>query len=108
MYSDTRYMALFLKEISGAPLRKSLLWLPLALACLISEYSRLVFPMRSSVSWLIDSAFDEVLRYLDLGKHRTLKDFVAKSKGILYAKDLTAKERARVLERAAFILTTDE
>jgi hypothetical protein len=101
-------MALFLKEISGAPLRKGLLWLPLALACLISEYSRLVFPMRSSVSWVIDSAFDEVLRYLDLGKHRTLKDFVAKSKGILYAKDLTAKESARVLERAAFILTTDE
>jgi hypothetical protein len=98
----------FLKEVSCAPLRKSLLWSPLALACSISEYSRLVFPMRSSVSWIIDSAFDEVFKYLDLGRHRTLKDFVTNSKGILYAKDLTAEESTCVMERAAFILTTDE
>jgi len=108
MRPETRYMALFLKEVSGAPLHKRLLWLPLALACSISEYSRLVFPMRSSISWVIDSAFDEVLRYLDMGRHKTLKDFVTNSKGILYAKDLTVEENARVLECAAFILTTDE
>src|SRR5215510_13613997 len=108
MCPDTRYVALFLKEVSCAPLRKSLLWSPLALACSISEYSSLVFPMRSSVSWIIDSAFDEMLKYLDLGRHKTLKEFVTNSKGILYAKDLTAEESTRVMERAAFILTTDE
>lgn len=64
--------------------------------------------MRSSVSRIIDSTFDEVLRCLDLGRHKTLKDFVTNSKGILYAKDLTVEESERVLERAAFILTTDE
>jgi hypothetical protein len=108
MCSDIRYVALFLKEVSCAPLRKSLLWLPLALACSISEYFRLVFPMRSSVSRIIDSAFDEVLKYLDLRRHKTLKDFVTNTKGILYAKDLTAEESTSVMERAAFILTTDE
>jgi hypothetical protein len=108
MCSDARYAALFLKEVSGDPLHRNLLWLPLALACSISEYSRLIFPMRSSVSRIIDSTFDEVFRYLDLGRHKTLKDFVTNSKGILYAKDLTVEESARVLERAAFILTTDE
>jgi hypothetical protein len=105
---DTKYAALFLKEVNGAALRKSSLWQPLALACLISEYSRLVFPMRSSVSSIIDSAFDESLRYLDRGKHKMLKDFVTNSQGILYVKDLAVEESARVLEYATFTLTTDE
>lgn len=108
MCNDTRYITLFLKEVNSTPLQKQLLRLPLTLACLISEHSRLVFPMRSSVSWIIDSAFDEVLSHLDLTRHKTLKDFVANSKGILYAKDLTIEESARVLEQAAFTLTTDE
>lgn len=108
MYPGTGYTALFLKEVSDAPLRRSSLWQPLALACSISEYSRLVFPMRSSASRIIDSVFDEVLKYLDLGRHKTLKDFVTNSKGMLYAMDLTVEESTRVLECAACILTTDE
>jgi hypothetical protein len=105
---DTKYAALFLKEVNGGAIRKSSLWQPLALACLISEYSRLLFPMRSSVSSIVDSAFDESLKYLERGKHKTLKDFVTNSQGILYLKDLSVEESARVLEYAAFTLTTDE
>jgi len=108
MSPDNRYAALILKEVSGDPLHKGLLRPPLTLACLISEYSRLIFPMRGSVSPIIDSVFDEALRYLNLGAYQTLKEFVTNSKGILYAKDLAAHERAGVLEHAAFILTTDD
>jgi hypothetical protein len=64
--------------------------------------------MKSSVSRIIDSAFDEMLKHLERRGHKILKGFVMNSKGILYAKDLTAEEHARVMERAALILTTDE
>jgi hypothetical protein len=103
VFPDNRYAALILKEVSGDPLHKGLLRSPLTLACLISEYSRLIFPMRGAVSPIIDSVFDEALRYLDLEAYQTLKEFVTNSKGILYAKDLAADERAGVLEHAAFI-----
>jgi hypothetical protein len=63
MSPDNRYAALILKEVSGDPLHKGLLRSPLTLACLISEYFRLIFPMRGSVSPIIDSVFDEALRY---------------------------------------------
>ena len=108
MYSDVRYTALFLKEVDSPALLGNPPWAPLALACFISESSPLILPLRSSISRIIDSAFDEILRYLELGKFKTLKDFVANSKGILYAKDLAMKERVSVLERASLILTTDE
>jgi hypothetical protein len=108
MFTDTRYAALLLEEVNSAPLLKRSLRFPLALACSVSEYYPLVFPMKSSASRIIDSAFDEALKYLDRGGRKILKDFVTNSKGILYAKDLTAEERARVLECAALILTTDE
>jgi hypothetical protein len=102
------YIALFLGRAADDPLQKDALWLPLVVASLISDEFRLVLPIESSATQAIDSAFDGALKALELGGYRTIKEFVANSKGVQYAKDLSAEEKEIVLEDASFALTTDE
>ena len=98
------YLALFLKEVNDPVINKQEFLLPLLAACSLSKHTRLIFPVSSSVSRFIDEVFDELFK----SRYQMFKDFVVRSKGIVYAKDLTAGEKSQILECAAFVITTDE
>jgi len=102
------YVALFLRELKNVHSHENLVWISLAIACSISEKFCIVLHMSKSVSRLIDFILDDVLRVFELSEHKTLKDFVSNSKGILYAKDLDIEDQTCVLEHAVFVLTTDK
>jgi hypothetical protein len=98
------FIALFLKEVDGPVIDKQKFRVPLIAACLLSTHIQLVFPVSGSVSRLIDEVFDELFK----SRSQMFKDFVVRSKGIVYAKDLTTEEKKQILEYAAFVITTDK
>jgi hypothetical protein len=98
------YLALFLKEVNDPVIDKKKFRLLLVAACLLSKHTQLIFPVSGSISRLIDEVFDDLFKK----RPQMFKDFVVKSKGIVYAKDLTTREKNRILEYAAFVVTTDE
>lgn len=98
------YLAFLLKEANDPTIDKQRFLAPLLAACLLSEHIQLIFPVIGSISGLIDEAFDELFK----SHPQLFKDFVAKSKGIVYAKDLTPEEKSEVLKCAAFVITTDK
>ncbi|HKX26490.1 MAG TPA: hypothetical protein VJ302_02245 [Blastocatellia bacterium] len=98
------YLALFLKEVNDPDLDKRKFLSLLLLACSLSKHTRLIFPVSGSVSRFIDEVFDELFK----SRRQMFKDFVVGSKGIVYAKDLTAGETIQLLECAASVITTDE
>lgn len=100
-------MALFLKEVNHTLIDKQKLRLPLLAACAMSKHIRLILPMSQSTSILVDGVFNELFDRQSRINPQALKDFVAESKGILYAKDVTPEEEKYVLRQAAFLMTTD-
>jgi hypothetical protein len=106
-FCEGDYIGLFLDEAFDRPLCKESLGLPLILACLLSEYIRLIFPMKSAVSRSIDSVFDDVLRAVAYSGDKTLKHFAANSKGILYSKIISVEEWENLQIKSMLILTTD-
>lgn len=107
-FCEGDYIGLFLDEAFDRPLCKESLGLPLILACLLSEYIRLIFPMKSAVSRSIDSVFDDVLRAVAYSGDKTLKHFAANSKGILYYNILAVEEWEDLQINSMLILTTDQ
>jgi hypothetical protein len=102
------YIGLFLNEVFDKPLCRERLSLPLMLACLLSEYFPFIFPMRDSVSHMIDAVFDDVLKAFARSGERTPKNFAANSKGISYSRILTVEEWEDLQINSALILTTDQ
>jgi hypothetical protein len=98
------YLAFIFKEADDPTSDIQKFLAPLLAACLLSEHIQLIFPVIESVSRLIDEAFDELFK----SHSQLFKDFVPKSKGIIYAKDLTPEEKSEVLKYAAFVITTDK
>ena len=104
---EKAYIALFISEDEDYTFDETGLWYPLTIACAISRHVPLVCPMTSSVSYLVDRAFDGLFNKQYRLCPQGFKDFVVNSKGILYAKDITAEEKHHILEGSAFVLTTD-
>jgi hypothetical protein len=98
------YLALFLKEVNDPIIDKQKIRLPLLVAYSLSKHAQLILPISGSVSRSIDEVFDELFK----SQSQMFKDFVLRSKGIFYAKDLSAGEKSRILECAAFVITTDK
>jgi hypothetical protein len=98
------YLVFFLKEANDPTIGKQKFRAPVLSACLLSKHIQVIFPVIGSVSRLIDEVFDELFE----SRPQLFKDFVAKSKGIVYAKDLTPGEKSEVLKYAAFVVTTDK
>ena len=101
---DETYLAFFFKEANDPTIDKQKFRAPVLAACLLSKHIQVIFPVIGSVSRLIDEVFDELFK----SRSQVFKDFVAKSKGIVYAKDLTPGEKSEVLKYAAFVITTDK
>jgi hypothetical protein len=97
------YLALFLKEVNDPIIDERKCLLPLLVACSLSKHTRIILLVSGPASRLIDEVFDKLFR----SRLQMLKDFVVSSKGIVYAKDLTAEEKSQILECAAFVVTTD-
>jgi hypothetical protein len=68
----------------------------LKLTYVLSAFIYFIFPMEARVTQIIDSAFDKVF-----GKG------AINSKGIMYAKNISECEIARLLEHTTFVLTTN-
>jgi hypothetical protein len=101
------YIGLFLNEVFDKPMCSGRLGLPLTLACLLSEYFPLIFPMKGAASRLIDSIFDDVLKAVAHSDDKAPKRFAANSKGILYSKILAVEEWEGLQANSMLILTTD-
>jgi hypothetical protein len=101
------YMALFLKEVNHNTIDRQRLRLPLIAACSISKHIRLVLPMSRSASPIVDDVFNELFKYQSQINPQAFKDFVVRSKGILYANDTTTEEEGHILRCAKFLMTTD-
>ena len=98
------YLAFLLKEANDPAINKQKFLAPLLTACLLSKRIQLIFPVIGSISQLVDEVFDELFK----SRSQLFKEFVATSKGIVYAKDLTPGEKSEVLKYAAFVVTTDK
>jgi hypothetical protein len=101
------YVALFLKEINHTTKDKQQLRLPLIAACSMSKHIRLILPVGQPASLLVDDAFNELFKCQSQLDPQAFKDFVARSKGIFYAKGTTAEEEKHILRHATFLMTTD-
>jgi hypothetical protein len=104
---EISYAALFLKEINQTTIDTQQLRLPLIAACSMSKYIPLILPVDQSASLLVDDTFNELFKCQSQIDPRSFKDFVVRSKGILYAKDTTAEEEKHILRHATFLMTTD-
>jgi hypothetical protein len=101
------YLALILSEADNPLSFNASLRMLLILACSMSEFIRIIFPLASLSLPLIDSSFDQLVRMYALQNCSLHKDFVTRSKGIQYVEELLADERRRFLECATFTLTTN-
>src|SRR5262245_46379567 len=101
------YVALFLKEVNRIPIDRQKLRLPLVAACSMSTHIRLILPVSRPASLVVDGVFDELFKRYSQIHHQVFKDFIARSKGILYANGITTLEEQYILRYATFLMTTD-
>jgi hypothetical protein len=98
------YLAFLLKEANDPTIDKQKFLAPLLAACLLSKHIQIIFPVIGSISHLFDEVFDDLFK----SRSQLFKEFVATSKGIVYAKELTPGEKSEVLKYSAFVITTDK
>lgn len=101
------YLVLFLKEADNLPLCNANLQIPLLLACSMSKFIHIVFPLDSASLRLVDSTFDSLINTFTRRRCDLHSNFVKHCKGIQYARDLPGEEKKHLLERATFVLTTN-
>jgi hypothetical protein len=73
----------------------------------MSEHIRIILPISRPALLLVDGVFNELFKCQSRINPQRIKDFVVRSKGILYVNDTTADEEKYILRYATFLMTTD-
>ena len=97
MSFETPYAILLTTELQQEQPQKKLLLLPLTLTYLLSEHMRILLPVPTANSRLVDAIFDDVIKGLTL-----------KSQGISYLKDVPDADIPAAIKTASLVITLDE